>query len=415
MSRKYRVSVFNRCLIAVFGAAMASTATAQELQPRIETYKRVGQLELKAHVFETQAPPQDKTRGAVVLFHGGGWSAGGPEWVYASARRYAALGMVAVAIQYRLSDQKSVTPLEAMDDARDAMRWVRSNARTLRIDPDRIAGYGVSAGGQLVASTAWAGREKDGIDAAPNALLLYSPAVSVSDSGWVRRLLLGRAAPESISPDKVANATFPPTLINQGEEDTLTTLPGAQGFCARVKQAGTKCEVRTHAGLGHLLTRNLSDQEDNYDADPAARADARFAEERYLAALGFIDASKVAGHEGPEAVVRAHLADFNSRNVEAMARRVAEDFIWYNVDGAENKIETRGREALRKGLEGYFKSVPTARSELYMLTTNGRFVSARERVTWRNAKDEPRSQNALSVYEVDEGLIKRVWYFPAVK
>jgi acetyl esterase len=396
-------------------AASAMCFANEPAAPRVEAYKRVNDTELKVHVFEPAEQTSSNTRTAVVMFHGGGWSAGGPEWVYASARRYAARGLVAVAVQYRLSDQKNITPLDAMEDARDAMRWVRSNAKTLRVDPARVVGYGVSAGGHLASSTAWGPVLKEGVSSVPNALLMYSPAVAVADSGWVKRILLDRSTAEAISPDRVADAAFPPTLINQGEEDVLTPLSGARRFCARLKQANTACELRTFAGLGHLLTRKLDEQEQDYDVDAVARADAHHAEEKFLAARGFLDASRVAGHDGPEAVVRAHLADFNARNVDAMAKRVAEDFVWYDVNGDQTKVETKGREALRKGLEGYFKSVPTAKSELHMLTTNGRFVSARERVTWKNAKGEPRSQNAMSVYEVEEGLIKRVWYFPAVK
>ena len=84
-----------------------------------------------------------------MLFHGGGWTAGSPEWVYDAAKRYAGYGAVAVAAEYRLSDQKTITPLDAMADARDIIRWMRRNAAELGIQPDRIAVYGVSAGGQL--------------------------------------------------------------------------------------------------------------------------------------------------------------------------------------------------------------------------------------------------------------------------
>ena len=56
--------------------------------------------------------------------------------------------MEAVAAQYRLSDQKEITPPDAVEDADDAIRWVRSHASELGVDPNRIAGYGWSAGAQ---------------------------------------------------------------------------------------------------------------------------------------------------------------------------------------------------------------------------------------------------------------------------
>jgi acetyl esterase len=108
---------------------------------------------------------------------------GSPDWVYDAAKRYASSGAVAVAAEYRLSDQKSISPLDAMADARDIVHWMRLNSAELSIDPDRIAAYGVSAGGQLAASLATI---DDGpanpISPAPNAMVFISPAVSVEQA-----------------------------------------------------------------------------------------------------------------------------------------------------------------------------------------------------------------------------------------
>ena len=109
--------------------------------PDIRAYKTVGSDKLTAHVFK----PLDNgpaPRPAIVLFHGGGWNAGDPEWVYDDAKHYAELGMVAVAAEYRLSDQKAITPLDAMEDARDIIRWMHQNTSDLNIDPQRIAAFG---------------------------------------------------------------------------------------------------------------------------------------------------------------------------------------------------------------------------------------------------------------------------------
>jgi hypothetical protein len=43
-----------------------------------------------------------------------------------------------VAFQYRLSAQRTVTPLDTMADARDAMRWLRRQADGLGLDPHRV-------------------------------------------------------------------------------------------------------------------------------------------------------------------------------------------------------------------------------------------------------------------------------------
>lgn len=133
-------------LVALLAAASSVSG------PRIEVYKSVSDIKLTAHIFRPVAA--GRRRPVIVLFHGGGWTAGSPEWVYDAAKRYASLGAVAIAAEYRLSDQKTLTPLDAMADARDIVRWMRRNAANLGIDTARVAAYGVSAGGQLAASLA---------------------------------------------------------------------------------------------------------------------------------------------------------------------------------------------------------------------------------------------------------------------
>jgi len=414
-----------RACVLVMVMTIACNAIAQDLQtaslmPHIETYKRVEQNELKAHVF-TAGTTGNKPRAAIVLFHGGGWNSGQPEWVYSSARRFAGRGMVAVAIQYRLADEKSITLIEAMADARDAIRWVRDNAVKLGIDPKRVAAYGVSAGGHLAAAAAIVDNKDEGKNSAmskPDALVLYSPAVAIANSGWARKLLLGRVKPEDVSPDRFVRAGLPPTHITQGDEDVVTPFSGARNFCRRMTDAGNACTLRRYTGLGHLLTRKLDEQEFNFDPDTVARADAWRAEEMFLAERGFMDdavSKAVTGFDGPEAVVRAQLAAFNAQDVEAMVRQVAQDFVWYTIKGDEMSVEVRGIEALKKGMHSYFMSLPSARSEIHTMSTNGNFVSVRERATWKSKTGEDRSQNALAVYEVVDGRIRRVWYYPVQK
>jgi hypothetical protein len=83
---------------------------AEPLEPETYTYREVGGQALSAHVFApTVRSAGDEPTSAVLLFHGGGWSVGSPEWTFDAARRFAAHGMVAIPIRYRLSEG-GVTP-----------------------------------------------------------------------------------------------------------------------------------------------------------------------------------------------------------------------------------------------------------------------------------------------------------------
>lgn len=402
-------------LIAGISFLLCSALGAQQpgLAPRLETFKRVDQVDLKAHVFE---PPASSAalRPAILLFHGGGWNGGDGTWVYPSARRFAALGMVAIAIDYRLSDEKTVTPLEAMADARDAFRWVRAQSATLRIDPRRVAAYGVSAGGHLVAATAMIGRAPGGpVEALdrPDALVLYSPAIAISDSGWARRLLLGRAGPETISPDAFVTGGLPPTYISQGEEDSLTPFSRALRFSRHMRSLGNVCELTRYSGLGHLLSRKLDEQEWQFDPDPVARADAWRAEEAFLARQGFLG-PQPAAPLSPEAVVRALTEALNGKDEKALAGLVAPDIHWLTVVGDRIQVGAEGREAFRKAMVARFRQEPGLQRELHMLATNGPFVSVRERAVWTGLKGEAGSHNAFVMYEVSGGLVRRAWSYP---
>ena len=137
---------------------------------------------------------------------------------------------------------------------------------------------------------------------------------------------------------------------------------------------------------------------------------------KLLATFALLGAANVfAAPSSPEAVVRANLDAFNRQEVDALVATVADDFVWYNIDGGKMVPETTVRESLRKGMQGYFKSLPSARSAFDSLTVNGAFVSGKERAMWTNKAGESKSQSALAIYEVQVGLIKRVWYFPVQK
>jgi acetyl esterase/lipase len=275
--------------MGVAPSARAQTAVP-DAAPAIRTYKTVDGTELKLHVFAA-ATTDLKPRPTMVLLHGGGWNVGAPEWTYGQARRYAAKGLTAIAVQYRLSDFKAITPLDAMADTRDAIRWIRMHAQELRVDPQKIAVYGWSAGGHLgVSAGLFDDVATSAVSAAPNALVLLSPAVSVSSSGYLRSLLLGRAENASISPTDHVRAGMPPMIIFNGDQDVVTP-PGAAGrFCAAVKGAGGRCELHVYPGVGHLLTRKLdreSQEMGPFDADPATIADTFAKADAFLASLGF--------------------------------------------------------------------------------------------------------------------------------
>ena len=277
-------------LTGVLSAQTVPTANAAGPQPRPYVYREVDGQKLNVYVFPPRGEISPQPTAAVLLFHGGGWVAGSADWAAGEAMRFAAFGLTAVTVEYRLAEGK-ITPIEALDDARAAFRWLRRQAKEFNVDPQRVAGYGVSAGGHLVAAAATIDLPGDGIDdtsSKPDLLLLWSPALDVAADGWFVRLLRGRARASAYSPLEHAGASTPPTCIVNGDKDTLTPLAKAERFRKRVVRAGGICELHVYPGVGHLLTRNLKDQEDNFDPDPDFRADGKAQFERFLKERGYL-------------------------------------------------------------------------------------------------------------------------------
>jgi acetyl esterase/lipase len=198
--------------------------------------------------------------------------------------------MVAIAVQYRLSDYKDVTPIEAMDDVCAAIRWVRARAASLGVDPKRIAAYGWSAGAHLAAFAAIldTAATRGDVSASPNALVLLSPAVALASDAHVKRLLGSRAQVRDISPDEHVRKGLPPTLILQGNVDTVTPISGAKRFCDRMRDAGNACELQVYEGFGHLLTPAGTPDDGWPQPDPNVSAAALARADRFLESLGFL-------------------------------------------------------------------------------------------------------------------------------
>lgn len=86
----------------------------------------------------------------VIFIHGGGWLQGDKSTLtIEAAANLMRAGYAVASVNYRLSGEAPYPA--AVEDVKAAVRWLRANAATYNLDPDRFAAWGSSAGGHLAA------------------------------------------------------------------------------------------------------------------------------------------------------------------------------------------------------------------------------------------------------------------------
>jgi predicted esterase len=157
---------------------------------------------------------------------------------------YASRGYVAVSINYRLVSDDPPTPgddpvaravFAAIEDAANAMRWMRDNAATYGIAPDRIAVGGYSAG---AITSLFLSYGEYGSDVEVQAVLSLSGGLygftSLIDSG------------------------DPPLFMVHGTEDTTVSFDLALAIEAAALAAPIPLEFYPLAAIGHSTPPQLN-------------------------------------------------------------------------------------------------------------------------------------------------------------
>jgi acetyl esterase/lipase len=108
--------------------------------------------------------PDDATGPAplVIYVHGGAFKVGDKAMVGNKVQPLLDAGYAVASVNYRLSGEATF-PAGAQD-VKAAVRWLRANASTYNLDPDRFAAWGESAGGNLVALLGTSGDQTTVLD-----------------------------------------------------------------------------------------------------------------------------------------------------------------------------------------------------------------------------------------------------------
>lgn len=233
--------------VALFATRLFLAAQPALASERV-TYKRNSDRDLMMTITKPPGWTSSDRRSAIIFFFNGGWKEpGAPRPQFEEQARYfAARGMVVAQADYREKSGGGVTSDKCVEDIFSAVRWLRSHAGELGLDPARIAAAGGSGSIHLPAAVfrvddIRAPGEDASINPLPGALFSFHPDPDVLDVAMMNRLLAGGA----LAPGR----RMPPTVVYWGSRDAVA--PFLAEFVGKTRTAGLPVESYVGEGGVH--------------------------------------------------------------------------------------------------------------------------------------------------------------------
>jgi acetyl esterase/lipase len=216
--------------------------------------------------------PTARPAPVVLQVHGGGWERGKRFVDLAqstTAAQLVAHGMVVASVDYRLAPENPWP--DQIIDVKCAVRFLRANALELGIDPNRIAAWGSSAGGQLVSllgvndtPAAWDTGAYGGVSSRVDAVVDEFGPADLSAPGWgtyitkIFRTVFGTASGSSTVLREASPITYvapgdPPFLILQGTADNIVPAAQSEDLAQRLEADHVPTELDLVARGAHGL------------------------------------------------------------------------------------------------------------------------------------------------------------------
>ena len=223
-----------------------------QISPERVLYKSTDQADLNLFVYKPVDFDKSQTYSCIVFFHGGGWNSGDYKQFERQSIYFASRGMVAFSVEYRIRNKHGTSPIEAMEDAKSAIRFIRSNAKLFSVNPNLIAAAGGSAGGHLAAVAGnidlFENPNEDlSVSSKPDLLILYNPVLHFGRKWqWIKN-------PSDASPYENLKKGAPPTIILTGTEDKIVPVELVKNYKKRMESIGSRCDLILYEGAEHAF------------------------------------------------------------------------------------------------------------------------------------------------------------------
>ena len=157
------------------------------------------------------------------------------------------IGVTAALLKYRVPARTGLGKHEApLQDAQRAMGLLRSQAKELGLDPQRLGAIGFSAGGHLVAALSSAPERTYPLMGAADSVSCRPDFNIVIHPGY----LVLKEQGDKIAPDVQVTTNHPPTFLAMTQDDPVR-VENAVFYYMALKQAGVPSELHTYPTGGH--------------------------------------------------------------------------------------------------------------------------------------------------------------------
>lgn len=199
-------------------------------------------------------PDSNNTGVAIIICPGGGY--GGLAFNHEGiefAQWLNTLGITGVVLKYRMPNKHKEIPL---DDAHQAIRYIREHAKELNINPNKVGIAGFSAGGHL-AATAATHYITSGTNVRPDFSVLFYPVITmqIATHGGSRNNLLGDKPSESelhlYSNEKQVNNNTPPAILLLSDDDGAVSPINSTMYYEALKQNNIPAAIYIFPEGGH--------------------------------------------------------------------------------------------------------------------------------------------------------------------
>lgn len=233
-----------------------------EKNPETILYKSIDNIDLNLYVYRPKNFDISKIYNSIVFFHGGAWNTQNIKQFQRQSIYFASRGMIAFIVEYRVTSIHDSTPFQSVEDAKSAIRYIRSNSKSLSLNPEKIAVSGGSAGGHLAAASANISKydntnENLMISSKPNLLILFNPILDTTPDAWGYGSFMRRVGnkitdnPYEISPIHHISKKTPPTIILTGTNDNLVPVIKINEYKNIMTANNVRCDVVFYKDAEH--------------------------------------------------------------------------------------------------------------------------------------------------------------------